>query len=323
MTAVAPAGSPGWTREYEAILAAYQQAGGDPTVLRSARAAAVVASGDAVLTATEVEGVHLDVTGTRDAIDVVIAIDPGTRPDAPVHLCFGVLPADGTQHIHARIRVGDGADVAFLAHCSFPNARHVEHVMEARIQVGPGAHVVYDEGHYHGPHGGALVRPTTLLHVARDGRFISSFRILHGRVGRLDLRLEATVDDDGLAEMTTKAYGTGNDRLRVGEVFRLVGRNARSLSRTRIAVRDDATSEVDTRTEGAAPGARGHMDCAEIIRDRATATNTPVVVVQHEGAQVTHEAAIGRVDQRQLETLMARGLDEDEATDVIIRGLLR
>jgi hypothetical protein len=37
---------------------------------------------------------------------------------------------------------------------------------------------------------------------------------------------------------------------------------------------------------------------------------------------VTHEAAIGSVDSRQLQTLMSRGLDEDKAVDLIIDGLL-
>jgi len=37
---------------------------------------------------------------------------------------------------------------------------------------------------------------------------------------------------------------------------------------------------------------------------------------------VTHEAAIGSVNKKELETLMARGLDEDSAVDVIIRGML-
>jgi Fe-S cluster assembly scaffold protein SufB len=38
---------------------------------------------------------------------------------------------------------------------------------------------------------------------------------------------------------------------------------------------------------------------------------------------VTHEAAIGTVNRKELESLLARGLDEDEAVDLIIRGMLR
>jgi Fe-S cluster assembly scaffold protein SufB len=45
--------------------------------------------------------------------------------------------------------------------------------------------------------------------------------------------------------------------------------------------------------------------------------------VRDDQARVTHEAAIGSVSKKELETLMARGLDEEEAVDIIIRGMLR
>jgi hypothetical protein len=38
---------------------------------------------------------------------------------------------------------------------------------------------------------------------------------------------------------------------------------------------------------------------------------------------VTHEAAIGRVDKKQVETLMARGLEEEKAIDLVISGMLK
>ena len=48
----------------------------------------------------------------------------------------------------------------------------------------------------------------------------------------------------------------------------------------------------------------------------------PIVEVNHPKAHVTHEAAIGSVDNKQLETLMSRGLTEEEAVDLIVEGLL-
>jgi len=48
----------------------------------------------------------------------------------------------------------------------------------------------------------------------------------------------------------------------------------------------------------------------------------PVVYVTNKQAKVTHEAAIGSIDKKQLETLMARGLNEEEAVDVIVKGIL-
>jgi len=64
------------------------------------------------------------------------------------------------------------------------------------------------------------------------------------------------------------------------------------------------------------------VDCVEIVRDQATASAVPIVRVTDDRAQVTHEAAIGTVDKKELETLMSRGLDEDQAVDVIVRGML-
>jgi Fe-S cluster assembly scaffold protein SufB len=46
------------------------------------------------------------------------------------------------------------------------------------------------------------------------------------------------------------------------------------------------------------------------------------VQVDHPQAHVTHEAAIGSVDSKQLQTLMSRGLSEEDATEMIIDGLL-
>jgi len=58
------------------------------------------------------------------------------------------------------------------------------------------------------------------------------------------------------------------------------------------------------------------------VQDNGVATAVPVVEVRHPKAHITHEAAIGSVDSKQLETLMSRGLNEDDAVEIIINGLL-
>lgn len=107
------------------------------------------------------------------------------------------------------------------------------------------------------------------------------------------------------------------------ETAKLFGEGAKGLIKSRIAVREKAKSEVISELEASAPGARGHVDCTEIVQGKAKAKAVPLVSVLHEKAQVTHEAAIGRVNQKELETLMAHGLREEEAVDVIIGGLLK
>jgi Fe-S cluster assembly scaffold protein SufB len=81
----------------------------------------------------------------RHGVQVRLLVDPGTKTERPVHLCFGVIPAEGLQEIIAEYEIGEGADVQFLAHCSFPNAVNVQHRMEASIHVGKQASLTYTE----------------------------------------------------------------------------------------------------------------------------------------------------------------------------------
>jgi Fe-S cluster assembly scaffold protein SufB len=313
---------PAWAREFEAILKAYEQAGGRPDVLRTPRVASAVISGNQVLAVNQVEGVNIEAEGLEHGIRARITVEPGTKIDYPVHLCFGMIPSEGLQEILSEFEIGEGAEVGFLAHCTFPNAVDLKHVMDARVHVGPGATMRYSEGHYHGSQGGIEVLPTTYAQVDEEGRLESEFGLVHGRVGRLRIQFEVDVAAGGVVELVAKAYGSADDEIRVSEVVRLNGAGARGLTRTRAAVRDRAISEIYTTAEGNAPGAVGHMDCTEIVRGEAVARNVPVVVVRDDRARVTHEAAIGSVSRKELETLMARGLDEEDAVDVIIRGML-
>jgi hypothetical protein len=240
----------------------------------------------------------------------------------PVHLCFGVIPAEGVQRILSDFEIGEGASVEFMAHCTFPNAVEVQHIMEGTIRVGRNATMRYEETHYHGETGGVEVLPTAKITVDEGGRYYSGFNLSKGRVGRMVFDYEVDVAADGVAELVAKAVGYGDDEITVKETIRLNGDNARGLAKSRIAVRDRATSEVLGVTEGHAPFARGHIDCVEIVRDDAVANAVPIVKVSHPQAHVTHEAAIGTVDKKELETLMARGLDEEAAVDIIVRGML-
>ena len=313
---------PAWAREFEAILKAYEQAGGRSDILRTPRVASAVISANHVLAVNLVEGVNIEAEEFDGGVAACITVAPGTKVDYPVHLCFGMTSEEGVQQIIPEFEIGDEAEIGFLAHCTFPNAVNLRHVMEANIHVGRGATMRYSEGHYHGPHGGIEVLPTTHAQVAEGGRLEMEFNLVHGRVGRLKIDFEVDVADWGVVELVAKAYGSADDEIVVNEVVRLNGEGARGLTKTRAAVRDQATSAVYTTAEGNAPGARGHMDCTEIVRGEAMARNVPIVVVRDDRARVTHEAAIGSVDRRELETLMARGLDEDEAVDIIIRGML-
>ena len=314
---------PAWANEMQGMLDAYQQAGGDPQTLQGAQVATLVVSSNDVLMTHEIEGVHMEAEQIEHGVKVRLTVDPGAKIENPVHLCFGVLPAEGIQEIIADYEVGEGASAQFLAHCSFPNAIKVQHHMDARVHIGRNANLTYTEEHFHGVGGGVEVLPRAKVNIDEGGRYVTTFVLTRGRIGRMEIDYDIEVGPKGVVEMVTKAYGHENDQVKVNEIVHLNGDHARGLARTRVAVRDASVSQVFTTMEGNAPYARGHMDCTEIVRGQAIAQNTPIVVVRDDQAQVTHEAAIGTVNRKELETLLARGLDEDEAVDIIIRGMIR
>jgi Fe-S cluster assembly scaffold protein SufB len=136
------------------------------------------------------------------------------------------------------------------------------------------------------------------VRVRSRARYTSDFSLITGRVGHLDIDYRVELDDESVVEMTARVFGHADDRIIIREEVILSGVNARSLIKTRVALENDAVAEITGITEGRAAGSRGHVDCMEIVRDRAVAKAIPIVTVTNPLAKVTHEAAIGSVDKR-------------------------
>ena len=285
-------------------------------------AARVVVHQNRVLATKLVEGLQIDADEKPDGISATVTVKRGARIEQPVHMCFGMLPEKGLQRIELKIRLEQRSAATLLAHCTFPNAVDVTHAMDAEIAVEDGAEYSYLERHVHGPDGGVLVLPKARVRVGDDARFRTEFQLVQGRVGKIEVDYEATVGGRSILEMVARISGRGTDQIKIAEAAHLCGEHARGVLTSYIAVRDEARAEVRNTMVACAPYARGHVDCKEIVQDGASATAVPVVDVQHPKAHVTHEAAIGSVDTKQLETLLTRGLSEEEAVELIVQGLL-
>jgi Fe-S cluster assembly scaffold protein SufB len=311
-------------KEYQGMIDAYEKAGGDRSVLQTRDVAKLVVHENRVLANDAIEGLKIETQETKNGVSVKLVVEEGARIARPVHLCFGLLPKEGLQEIIFKVEAGDNSELSAIAHCIFPNAVKVVHKMEADIEIGANAHFDYKETHYHGESGGIEVIPRTRVRVKKGGSWQSTFALSQGMVGRLDYDSEVTCEEKAVAELTVKAYGKGNDDIKIVEKIYLNGAGSRGIAKSRLVLGDKAKAEVRGETYGNAPYARGHVDCMELVNGtEAVATAIPIVSVTNDKAKVTHEAAIGSIDRKQVETLMARGLNEDKAVDVIVKGILR
>jgi Fe-S cluster assembly scaffold protein SufB len=309
--------------DIDAFMKAFGDAGGDRAVLESRDIAHLVADGHKILSMRDVAGLDVEAREILQGISAKVTVSAGVKIKNPVHLCFGVLHKKGTQKIKMYVRFEKGSSAHFIAHCIFPNAEKVKHIMDAVITIGENAEMKYSETHYHGLYGGIEVVPKAVVKVGKGGRYFADFTLTSGRVGRLNMDYKVDAGENAVTELTARVFGHADDQIKIKEKAVLQGDNSRSLIKSRVAIEDDARAEVTGITEGNAAGARGHVDCMEIVKDRAVANAVPIVNVSNPLAKVTHEAAIGSVDKRQMETLMAHGLTPEEAVNVIVEGVLK
>jgi hypothetical protein len=196
--------------------------------------------------------------------------------------------------------------------------------MEGNITVEEGGEFTYNEIHVHGQEGRIDVRPKTKVLLKDRALYRGDFTLVEGRVGNLDIHMEVVAQGEkSRVELTSKVYGKYNDSCKVRDIILLSGKDSSALIKARVVLKDQSSGSFVGLIDGAAPGARGHVDCAEVVQGEARAEASPVVRASHPEAEVTHEAAIGRIANDKIEGLMAKGLDEDEAVDIIVSGLLR
>jgi len=278
--------------------------------------------GNEVVGSHLVPGLTVDVDQLDEGIEAWIHLAKGARLRNPVHLCFGMLPTEGLQRIIMHVDAEEDSFASIQAHCTFPNAIDITHKMDADVRIAPGATYEYFERHLHGAEGGVIVVPKTRVDLGEGARFKTEFELIKGMAGVIDFDYEVQCAADSILDMIARIIGRGHDRIRINEVGHLNGQSARAVLQSHLALRDHATAEVYNTLTASAPWARGHVDCKEIVQGNAVAKAVPIVEVNHPLAHITHEAAIGSVDSKQLQTLMSRGLDEDAATDLIVEGLL-
>jgi Fe-S cluster assembly scaffold protein SufB len=76
--------------------------------------------------------------------------------------------------------------------------------------------------------------------------------------------------------------------------------------------------------EGNAIDVKGHLECRGLILgEKGTIYAIPELKGNLAGIDLSHEAAVGKIAEEEVEYLMSRGLTRDEATAAIVRGFLR
>ena len=218
--------------DLDALMKAFGEAGGDKAILENNEIAHLVASGHKLLSMKSVEGLEVDAKETISGISAKVTVKEGIKIKNPVHLCFGVLHKKGTQKIKMDVTLKKNSSAHFIAHCIFPKAEKVRHIMEAVVEIGEGAEMRYSETHYHGLYGGIEVIPKSVVKIGKNGRYFTDFTLTTGRVGTLNIDYFVEAGESAVTELTARVFGHANDDIKIKEKVVLAGKNSRGINKS-------------------------------------------------------------------------------------------
>jgi uncharacterized protein len=306
------------------LIDSAKKCGLDFMTKQGANAAYFYVESNKILALKKNSGLRITYQNLKETVKIKLTVKQGVRIKKPIFLCFGILGKNGKQNIVSEIKIEKDAEARIISHCAFPQAQNVLHKMEAEIKLAKNSKLIYEDRHYHGENYGTAVASSYKIFVGQGAYLKNEFILNKGSVGKLKIVFEARLEENALGEVISKIIGRGKgDDIEIFDKILLSGANARSLMKFRGAIANQGKMFFKGVTEANAKGARGHIDCSEIIIGKALAESVPIIKVSHPEARITHEASIGKVNQKELETLMTRGLSEKEAIDFIIKGRIK
>jgi uncharacterized protein len=165
------------------------------------------------------------------------------------------------------------------------------------------------------------VRPRTGIIVEDGGVFLSNYVIMQPVRSVQTYPVATCIGEDAAVRFNSVMVARPGATIDVGSKVMLNGRSSRTeiLSRA-IAMGGDITARGCI--EGNAPEVKGHLECRGLILNGGLMQAIPELKGTLAGVDLSHEAAVGKIAEEEVEYLMARGLAREEATATIVRGFL-
>lgn len=245
----------------------------------------------------------------------------GQKVKEPVQACLYIGQEGLIQDVHNLIIVEENAELHVITGCATdPAVKRGAHIGISEFYVKKGGKLTFTMIHRWGED--IAVRPRTGIIVEEDGVYISNYICMHkvkdiqmypstrltapGAVARINSVLVApagsTMDVGGRAVL--EAPGT-----RAEIVTRSISTGGKIINRGHLV--------------GIAPESKAHLECHGLMLAAGGVIHAvPELEARTDNAELSHEAAVGKIAPEEIEYLMARGLSEEEAVATIVRGFL-
>lgn len=247
---------------------------------------------------------------------------PGVQVEQPVESCLYLRTDRFSQHVHNLVVVEPGAQMHIITGCTtHPKVNSGLHVGVSEFYVRAGGRLTFTMVHNWAED--IHVRPRTGVVVEEEGSFVSNYIMLRP-VKTIQMYPTVTLAGPGaVASLNSIAIAHPGSEVDMG------GRVILKAPRTRAeiiarSITTGGTSISRGHLVGLEPEIKAHLECRGLIlAPTGHIYAVPELEGKVAGVDMSHEAAVGRIAAEEIEYLMARGLDEEEAVSTIVRGFLR
>lgn len=244
----------------------------------------------------------------------------GAHISQPVESCLYLRTDRFAQHVHNLVVVEEGASLHIITGCAtHPGVRSGLHIGVSEFYIKAGGQLTFTMVHNWGED--VHVRPRTAVMVEQGGRYISNYLLLRP-VKSVQMYPTVTLNGEGaMARLQSILIAHPGCELDVGGrvILKAPHTRAEVIART-LAI--GGYSMARGHLVGMVPDIKAHLECRGLILGDGVVHAVPELEGRVAGVDMSHEAAVGKIAAEEVEYLMARGLDEEEAVSTIVRGFL-
>ena len=237
-----------------------------------------------------------------------------------IQTCFLTSQSGFEQNIRNVIVAEDSSTLEIFTGClSNVHVKSNVHNAITDIFVGKNATITFNMIHSWGET--SKVFPKTKVHVDEGGIFISNY-VVWEKVKEIRSNPEVFVKDGGKAVMQSLVYSHENTNLNIGGKINLKGKESSGEILSSV-VSNGGNYKTVTEIVGEGDNGRGHIECNAVLLEKSGMVETiPLLKANNSSVQLSHEASIGKISKEEIQYLQTKGLTEDQARELIVKGFV-
>jgi Fe-S cluster assembly scaffold protein SufB len=246
----------------------------------------------------------------------------GSKVTIPVQACLFITSDKVRQNVHNIAIAEENSELHIITGCSVSHAvNSALHLGISEFYVKRGAKITFTM--VHNWSSGMEVRPRSAVAVEDNGVFISNYILV---TPVKSLQMFPTIYCTGKNARATSqsiVYALHNAKIDMGSRAVLRGEGSKAEIISRVIATDNAKVIARGDLFGESAHTKGHIECRGLmLSDTSEIDSIPALKASRRDLDLSHEAAVGKIAEEEIQYLMSRGLSEEEATSVIIRGFL-